>query len=87
MLEKQQAETEFQRLTSEHRMYEGKFLSLGPNAHSAALVIERQAAAAEQQAAALSVELNGLNGKVVALEAALNKFKPLVETYKAKNSR
>lgn len=85
--EKARAEAELQRATDEHKFYEGKFLALGSQVHTAVASIERQTAALEKGATVLELEVSGLSAKVSALEAAMSKYKPIVESYKAKFSR
>ena len=78
---------ENQRALAEYQLYEGKLLSLGPQAHAAVFSVERQTATAEALAVSLQSEVTDLGAKVRILEAAVERFKPRVESYKAKYSR
>lgn len=85
--DKKRAEAELQQAHLAHKFYEDKFRSLGPNSASALITIERQAQTLENSASTLQAEVTASQSKASSLEAALKKFKPMVEQYKAQLAR
>ena len=85
--EKAKVEESLLKLRQEHRSYEEKFLSLGPHGAATRFTMERQVAELDRGAIALEVEVRVLENKASDLEAAIAKYKPLVDQYKAQFAR
>lgn len=85
--EKERLDTEYKQTVEEIQILEQRMLSLGSQVATASVNMERQAAAAEQKAVGLELEIGGLEGKAQALENATKEFSKRVDAYKAKYLR
>lgn len=85
--ESERLEAEYQRTVDEIQLIEQRILSLGTQVATASVNLQRQAAVAEQKAAALEIEVGTLEAKAQAFLKAKEEFAPRVDAYKAKYLR